>query len=132
MIARTFSPVETGGGQHPLTTIWMPYAVADPLLYRATLNFAAAHLDIMHGRQCSPRTMEQKGQIIELVKLRLQDPAEALSNPTIGAVAMLAAMEVCGLNLMTLSNLSTSHHVLQVWTVPNILSPSFQIDDIMQ
>ena len=98
VIARNFLPVETGRGQHPLTNVWIPHAVADPLLFLATLNFAAAHLDIIHGRQCSPRTIAQKLETIRLIKLRLKDSAESLSNTTIGAVAMLAAMEVRGLH----------------------------------
>ncbi len=87
-------PVEIGGGQHPLIDVWMPQAVADPLLFLATLNYAAAHIDIIHETQNNPRTIAQKGEIIRLINLRLQDSAEAVSNTTIGAVAMLAAMEV--------------------------------------
>lgn len=95
VIAHNCFPVEPGRGQHPLTNIWMPYAVADPLLFLATTNYAAAHLDIMYGRQNNLRTLAQKAETIRLINLRLQDSAETLSNSTIGAVAMLAAAEVC-------------------------------------
>lgn len=93
VIAHNCFPVEPGRGQHPLTNIWMPYAVADPLLFLATTNYAAAHLDIMYGRQNNLRTLAQKAETIRLINLRLQDSAETLSNSTIGAVAMLAAAE---------------------------------------
>lgn len=93
-MARRCLPVEVGKGQNPLTNIWMPYALADPLLFLATLNFAAAHIDIVHGRLSNPRTIAQKGETIRLINLRLQDSADIVSDTTIGAVAMLAAMEV--------------------------------------
>ena len=113
MIARNFLPVETGKGQqHPLTTVWMPHAVADPLLYLATLNFAAAHLDIMYGKQCSPITIARKVETIRLINLRLQNSAEAFSNTTIGAVAMLAAMEVYGLSFGIFGPYHSTHHFL--------------------
>ena len=95
VMARNFLPVESSKGRHPMTSVWMAHAIADPLLFLATLNFAAAHLDIIHGGQRSPRTIAQKVEIIRLINLRLQDSAQNLSNTTIGAVAMLAAMEVC-------------------------------------
>ena len=73
----------------------MPHAMTDPLLFLATTNFAAAHLDLVRGRECSPRTIVQKGETIRLINLRLQDSATTLSDTTIATVAMLAAMEVC-------------------------------------
>lgn len=73
----------------------MPRAVADPLLFLATLTYTAAHLDVMYGRGSSPRTIAQQVETIRLINLRLQDSAEIVSNTTIGAVAMLAATEVC-------------------------------------
>ena len=82
-----------GGGQHPLIDIWMPYAVADPVLFLATLTMAASHLDVVHGRRKNPRTLAQKGEIIRLVNLRLNS-AETVSDSTIGAVLMLASVEV--------------------------------------
>ena len=95
VIAHDCLPLEPGRGQHPLTNIWMPRAIADPLLFLATLTYAAAHLDLMYGRESNPRTIAQQIETIRLINLRLQDPAESVSNTTIGAVAMLAATEVC-------------------------------------
>lgn len=94
MMAHHCLPEHTSRGQHPLTNIWMPHAVADPLLFLATLNYAAAHLDILHGWQSNPRTIAQKGETIRLINLRLQYSAENVSNTVIGAVVMLAAVEV--------------------------------------
>lgn len=72
----------------------MPNAVADPLLFLATLNSAAAHIDIVHGRLSNPKTKAQKWETNRLINLRLQDSAGVVSDSTIGAVAMLAVMEV--------------------------------------
>ena len=72
----------------------MPHAVADPLLFLATFNYVAAHLDFIFGRQSNPSTLAQKVEIIRLVNSRLQDSIESVSDTTIGAVAMLVAIEV--------------------------------------
>ncbi|KAF6231673.1 hypothetical protein HO173_010205 [Letharia columbiana] len=92
--ALNFRLVETGRGQHPLTKRWMPHTVADPLLFLATLNFAAAHLDNIQGRPSSPRTIAQKIETIRLIYSRLQGSVDSVSATTIGAVALLPAMEI--------------------------------------
>ena len=94
VMARNCMPWDPGNGQNPLTKIWVPYALTDPVLFLATLNFAAVHLDILYGRYSSPITLFHKGETIRQINARLQDPSKALTNTTIGAVAMLAAMEV--------------------------------------
>lgn len=72
----------------------MPLAVADPLLFLATLNFSAVHLDFMRGQCGSRTTLIHKGETIRLINARLQSPTEALTNITIGAITLLAAVEV--------------------------------------
>lgn len=115
VMARNFLPVMAGKGQHPLTNVWIPNAVADPLLFLATVNFAAAHLDFIHGRPTSSRTIAQKVETIRLINSRLPDSNKALSNSTIGAVAMLAAMEVCGqYSIMLIEDCRTSWRLLQL------------------
>lgn len=88
-------PVDHGNGENPLTKIWLPYALQDYTLFLATLTFAVAHLEILSGNYKSPRTLLHKGHLIKAVNAKLRDREHALSNETIGAVAMLAAMEVC-------------------------------------
>ena len=83
------------GGQNPLTRRWLPYAVQDSTLFQVTLNFAQVHLDILSGNYNSQRAAFHKSQSIRAVNARLKDGEHALSNETIGAVAMLAAIEVC-------------------------------------
>ena len=87
-------PVDHGIGENPLTKIWLPYALQDYTLFLTTLTFAVAHLEILSGNYKSPKTLLNKGQAIKAVNAKLRDSEHALSNETIGAVAMLAAMEV--------------------------------------
>ena len=93
-MARNCLPTDLGCESNALTNIWVPYAMTDPVLFLATLNFAAAHLDILRGRWNNPGTLNRKIQTTRLVNARLQNDAEALSNETIGSVAILAATEV--------------------------------------
>ena len=88
-------PVDQPKGQDPLTKTWLPYALQDSTLFLATLTFAGTHLEILSGNYKSPKTLIHKGLSIQAVNAKLGDREHALSNETIGAVAMLAAMEVC-------------------------------------
>ena len=93
-MARNCLPSDLGYESNSLTQVWIPYAMTDPALFLATLNFAAAHLDILWGRWNSSSTLARKIQTTRLVNARLQNKTEALSNETIGSVAVLAATEV--------------------------------------
>ena len=88
-------PIDQRKVQNPLTKIWLPYALQDPTLFLATLTFAAVHLEIMSGNYQSPRTLFHKGDSIRALNAKLGNREHALSNEAIGAVAMLAAIEVC-------------------------------------
>ena len=88
-------PVGERKAQNPLTKIWLPYALQDLTLFLATLTFAEVHLEILSGSYKSHRALLHKGASIKAVNAKLGDREQALSNETIGAVAMLAAMEVC-------------------------------------
>ena len=88
-------PIGQRKGQNPLTKIWLPYALQDSTLFLATLNFAAVHLEIVSGKYNSQRALLHKNHSIRAVNAKLRNREHALSNETIGAVAMLAAIEVC-------------------------------------
>ena len=87
-------PVDACDGQDPLTTIWLPNAMQDRLLFLASLNYAAVLLDAHGGTYNRQKTLMHKAEIIRLIRARLESPTEALKNTTIGAMAMLAATEV--------------------------------------
>ena len=93
-MARRYLPVDPGLENNPLTKVWLPNAMADPVLFLATLNVAAIHLDIVQGRYSNPITLAHKVEAISLINSRLKEPNEALTNETIASVVMLAAMEV--------------------------------------
>lgn len=88
-------PINEHKGQNPLTKLWLAYALQDTTLFLATLTFAEVHLDIILGKYKSQRALLHKCDSIKAVNARLGDRENALSDETIGAVAMLAAIEVC-------------------------------------
>lgn len=88
-------PVDQFRGQNPLTERWLPYAMQDSTLFLATLTFAELHLEVLSRNYKSRSFLLHKGDSIKAVNGKLGDREHALSNEAIGAVAMLAAMEVC-------------------------------------
>ena len=58
------------------------------------MTFAEVHLGILSGNHRSQRALIHKCDSIKAVNAMLRDRAHALSNEAIGAVAMLAAIEV--------------------------------------
>lgn len=78
----------------PITKKWLQFALHDRSLLLATLGFAATHLDILSRRRISPQALWHKQETIRTINRKLQTPGEAVSNSNIGAVAMLAFMEV--------------------------------------
>ena len=92
-MARRYLPVDPGVDNNPLTKVWLPNAMADPILFLALVNVAAIHLDIIQGRYSNPITLAHKVEAISLINSRLKTN-EALTNETIASVVMLAAMEV--------------------------------------
>ena len=107
-MTRNCLPVDKGQDTNPMRTIWIPSIIGDPVLFQATTSFAAVHLDILEGHQSRPRALAQKCETIDMVNRRLQSPEDAITDSTIGAVAMLAAMEVKATALRTLGKPLTS------------------------
>ena len=56
------------------------------------MTFAEVHLEMLSGNYRSRKALRHKGDSIKAVNAKLSNPENALSNETIGAVAMLAAM----------------------------------------
>ena len=95
VMALSCLPIDQHKSQNPITKMWLSYALQDSTLFQATLNFAEVHLDVLSGNYNSQRAIVYKDQSIRAVNAKLRDAEHALSNETIGAVAMLAAIEVC-------------------------------------
>ena len=66
----------------------------DAVLFHGTMAYAAGHLDMLLERQPQPETLMKKTQAIRMIKERISCNTKALSNSTIGAIAMLASLEV--------------------------------------
>ena len=66
----------------------------DAALFHGTLAYAAGHLDIMLQRQPRPESLMKKTQAIQMIKESISCDTKASSNSTIGAIAMLASLEV--------------------------------------
>ena len=87
-------PIDNGRDENPLRTILLPLIMTDPILFQASTSFAAVHLDLITKHKSQPKTLLDKSKTIYMVNLRLQCPDQATADSTIGAVAILAAMEV--------------------------------------
>ena len=66
----------------------------DAVLFHGTLAYAAGHLDMILERQPRPETLMKKTQAIQMIKERVSCNTKVSSNSTIGAIAMLASLEV--------------------------------------
>ena len=79
---------------NPFVKVWLSFSTVDPLLLQATTQFAAMNLDILHGRIHHIDTLRRKAKTISMINERLASSEEATANATIGAVGMMAAIEV--------------------------------------
>lgn len=89
-------PVRVDAGIEGLDLLlktWIPYALQDPAPFLATLSFAAVHLEVSSKNLTRARILSYKMETIKVVNMKLQSSEDALSNSTIGAVAMLTALE---------------------------------------
>ena len=66
----------------------------DAVLFHGTMAYAAGHIDLLLETQPRPETLMKKTQAIRMIKERVSCNVKASSNSTIGAIAMLASLEV--------------------------------------
>lgn len=92
-MARGCLPVDLHGA-NPFRALWLPMIMTDPVLFQAVTDFAAVQLEIHDNRPNQHRALLRKAKTMAMINERLQSPSEATSDATIGAVALLAAMEV--------------------------------------
>ena len=95
-MARNCLPIDRGGSSdnNPVRTVWIPLAMSDAVFFQATVTYAAVHLDMLNRTQNQTRTLTKKAQTISMIKERLRCNEDALSNSTVGAISMLAALDV--------------------------------------
>lgn len=95
VMARNCLPIDRGAtsDNNPIRTVFIPMAMSDRVFFQATTTYAAVHLDMLHQSQNQTKTLTNKAQTISMIKERLRSTEDALSNSTIGAISMLAAVE---------------------------------------
>lgn len=78
---------------NPIREVWIPFILTDPVLFQATINFAAVHLDNLYGRPNHIAAATRKVLTMRMINKQLNSEA-AISNSTIGAVGMLVGIAV--------------------------------------
>lgn len=84
-----------GTNFHRIGWLYSCVAVHDPTPISVILGFTLAHIAQCHGSKEPPLAIEHKNKALQLIKQRMEDPVEALSDGTIGAVVNIAGYEVC-------------------------------------
>ena len=91
----------SGVDNNPLRSIWMPRIMEDPLLFQATVSYAAVHLEALQGRRNQSYALEKKTKMIGMINRELRYPEMSTTNSMIGAVTLMAATEVLILCIMS-------------------------------
>ena len=73
---------------------WLSVAAMDTATFHATLSLVALHQSITQGRPISRLYYYHRGAAIRTITSRIAHPAEAISDATIGAVAIMASSDV--------------------------------------
>lgn len=66
----------------------------DPVIFQAALSHAAAHIDLVNGREPSKLAVLLTKQAIRLINDRLGSKPLAIDNDLIGAIALIACNSV--------------------------------------
>ena len=79
---------------HRLSFLYKVISLYDPEPYHVILGFALGSIASKTQGRHSPVAIDHKTKAIQQISRRLQDPAQAASNETIGAVISYACHEV--------------------------------------
>lgn len=69
---------------------WLSIAAMDPALFHAQLSLVSQHQALMRRQPFPEQYYYHRGMVIRIVTSRLVHPVEAISDATIGAVALLS------------------------------------------
>ena len=79
----------------------------DPTPAHTVMGFVLANRAVRcYGLEEPPEAIEHKAKALQLIKARTEDPIEATSNATMGAVVHIAAHEVCRALAMQFNSLT--------------------------
>ena len=73
--------------------IWMSVAISDPVMFHATLCRVALHKSQTRGGPSASSYFWHRGEAMRLISHNLADPRHAMSDATIGAVAILSSAD---------------------------------------
>ena len=75
---------------------WLYSAVAvhDPTPVHVIVGFTLGHISGLRGIKEPPMAIEHKAKALQLINARMEDPEQATSDGSIGAVIHIAAYEV--------------------------------------
>ncbi|KAL9118670.1 MAG: hypothetical protein Q9187_004783 [Circinaria calcarea] len=90
VLAPDMLPTATGQENCPFRTIFVRQALTDQCLFNAVLFLAAYHIDSLCERTVSQATLSYRGETIRLINAKLRSLEQAISDSTIGAVALLS------------------------------------------
>jgi hypothetical protein len=76
------------------TGSFLHFAATDPALFHATLSIVSQHEAFMRREPPSRAFYFHRGEAIRILTTRIGDPVEAVSDATIGAVAVLSVTDV--------------------------------------
>lgn len=74
---------------------WFGYSLSDPALFHSTMLHSAAHNALLAGNTDLADPMSLKWDAMKLLNDKLGDPAQRVSDLTIGSAAALVLFEVC-------------------------------------
>lgn len=72
---------------------WISVALMDPAIIHATLSLVAIHRRDLFSVDLSNVYFKHRGEAMKIVRSRLDDPEESLSDATIGAVSILSSSD---------------------------------------
>ena len=87
-----------GLDDNPLRKYWIPWIMTDPVLFQLTMTLSAIHMIMRQGAQDQQYIILQKMTSIKLINERIDSQDDPTDNSIIGAIAMMAAIEVCGIS----------------------------------
>ena len=121
VVTRECVPLDRGleADENPLRASWIPLAIADPLLFQATTTYAALHRGLLCGVQGHVESLARKARTIEMIIEQLHEADQRITDSTIGAIAMMASIEVSIYNVLQ-SKFSS-------WLVPPLRSQKLTV-----
>ena len=86
--------IVTGKVFHRIGWLYSCVAVHDPTPAHVILGFTLGHIAHLRGLEEPPMAIEHKAKGLKLITARMEDPDQATSDGSIGAIVNIAGYEV--------------------------------------